>query len=287
MESSPLHYALAKMCKGSSQILSLTRCLDSTDASLSQEAATGSTVWGGHNPAVVEQFLRYLYTLYYDDAKVPASRDPFLEEPPPATDAGSETSQPENRSSAPGSIGRTTGSEEARYDYHANADDQQVARHHRLIINMSVYGMADMYQIPALMQLALSKFGTCAATWPHGAFLAIIQRMLILTGPDDKSLRRLCARICAERLYEIIVVRTKSGDLDRWANMILGNGNFAIAVLLQAAHRLSDASDSNAALRAHLANMEWMVRIGEDLIGRMSEPWRVKSCYCPRCSWTY
>ncbi len=47
--------------------------------------------------------------------------------------------------------------------------------------------------------------------------------------------------------------------------MILDNRNFAIAVLQQAAHRLSDASGSNAALRAHLANMEWRVRIGEDL----------------------
>jgi len=205
--------ALAKMCKGSFQILSLTRCLDSTDASLSQEAATGSTVWGGHNPAVVEQFLRYLYTLYYDDAKVPALRDPFFEEPPPATDAGSETSQPENRSSAQGSTGRTIGSGEARHDYHANADDQQVARHHRLIISMSVYAMADMYQIPALMQLALSKFGTCAATWPHGAFPAIIQRMLVLTGLEDKGLRRLCANICAEHLYEIVVVTRRNGRI--------------------------------------------------------------------------
>jgi len=185
--------ALAKLCNGSFQVLSLLRCSNSTDAPLSQKAAIGSADWGVQNPAVVEHFLRYLYTLHYDDAKVPDSRDPFFEEPPLAVDAGSETPQPENRSSA-----QLTRSEEGRYDYHANADDQQVARHHRLIINMGVYAMADMHRIPRLMQLAQSKSGTCAATWPHGAFPAIIQRMLGLTGPDDEGLRRLCAKICAE-----------------------------------------------------------------------------------------
>jgi len=136
---------------------------------------------GVQNPAVVELFLRYLYTLDNDGTKAPALKDPFFEEPPPATDAGSETSQPKNRSSAPGSTGRTTGSEEARYDYHANADDQLVACHHRLIINMGVYAMADMYRIPALMQLAQFMFETCAATWPHGAFPAVIQRILVFS----------------------------------------------------------------------------------------------------------
>ncbi len=97
MESPPLHPmwrlgALAKMSNGSFQVLPLPRCLDSTDASFSQEAATGSVDWGVHSPAVVEQFLRYPYILDYDDAMIPASRDPFFEELPPGTDAGSETS---------------------------------------------------------------------------------------------------------------------------------------------------------------------------------------------------
>lgn len=257
-----------------------------TENSVSQEAVTGIAKWQDRNPAVVEQFLRYLCILDYDDTKIPASKDPFFDEPPPATDAGSETSHPENVSFAQGSTERTSRSEEARNDYHATADDQQVARHHRLIINMDVYAMADMYQIPALVQLGQFKFEMCAVTWPHGAFPAIIQRMLILTGPDDKGLRRLCAKIRAERLYEIVLVRAEIGDLDRWADVILGNRNFAIAVWQQAAHRLSDMFSSNAALRAQVADMHLRARIGEDLLGHMSEAWRAKGCYCPRCSRT-
>lgn len=91
-------------------------------------------------PAVVEQFLGYLYTLDYNDAKVPASRDPFFEQPPPVTDAGSGNSHGWTR--------RTTRSEEARNDYLATANDPQVARRHRLIISMGVYTMAGMCHIP-------------------------------------------------------------------------------------------------------------------------------------------
>lgn len=49
--------------------------------------------------------------------------------------------------------------------------------------------------------------------------------MLALTDPDDKGLQRLCAKMCAEPRYVITVVRTETGDVDRWADVSILSSN--------------------------------------------------------------
>jgi len=166
-----------------------------------------------------------------------------------------------------------------------------------LVISKSLVIIASLSTWAYMLWLTCIKsLRSCSSHSPNSKCAPLVGR----TGPSQHSSSRClfsqalttrgfgdCAKICVERLYEIIVVRAEIGDFDRWADIILSNPNFAITVLQQAAHRLSNASGSNAALRAQLADTQLRVRIGEDLIGRMSEAWRTKRCYCSRRSWTY
>ena len=213
------------------------------------------------DPAVLDQVIRYLYTLDYNDGGAATSeaitteKDPRSSITPKEPMRGKDVIPPE-QNVAPSQDG------EARVDQSLSADleaklidrynQEQIAVHVCLIMNTNVYAMADKFDIPKLKQLAKLKFEHHAKKWPHTDFPAVIHRILECTPSNDRGLREVCVGICAEHVYEITGASGKAGDTKKWATVLREDADFTLAVLRQAAYKLYNVSEYKSAVDATL-----------------------------------
>ena len=64
--------------------------------------------------------------------------------------------------------------------------------------------MADKYEIPPLMNLALKKFKDRVQPWPQNDFAGIVSTVLESTHCKDVGLRPVISEICAKHMEDIL-----------------------------------------------------------------------------------
>lgn len=211
----------------------------STNTLRSQEAQEGAIDWSHRDPAVVDRFLSYLYTLDYDNMPPSSSIDSTVEEPNSAQHPGGEE---EDEYSPQEPIGDLT-----------DTGALLIARLSRLALNTDVYAMADEHQIPTLMQLAQLKFETDVRNLPLAALPDVISHVLDHTSPRDKGLREVCVKVCAEHIQEI----TGEDVGTAWDQLLRKDADFTFRVLHEGGHRLACQLESKSSeLESKTAELE-------------------------------
>ena len=74
--------------------------------------------------------------------------------------------------------------------------------------------MADKYDIPALMNLALRKFKDRIQSWPQYNYLGIVSRVLESTHCKDNGLRPVVSKICVKHMEDILGFNARRIDAE-------------------------------------------------------------------------
>ncbi len=81
------------------------------------------------------------------------------------------------------------------------------ARHLDMLNDISVYAIADKYDIPTLKKLAEIKFRSLAySIWPHHDFPAIVKSAYESTPDNDEGLRGIVTSICADHIEDVLLL---------------------------------------------------------------------------------
>lgn len=64
--------------------------------------------------------------------------------------------------------------------------------------------MADKYDIPALMNLAVKKFKDRIQSWPQYNYAGIVSKVLESTHGKDNGLRPVISEICVKHIEDIL-----------------------------------------------------------------------------------
>ena len=87
------------------------------------------------------------------------------------------------------------------------------ADHFRMLNDISVYAIADKYDIPPLKLLALNKFATLAtAIWPHYDFPAIVKAAFESSPDNDQGLRSIVTKVCADHIGDLLLLKGPSAS---------------------------------------------------------------------------
>ena len=74
-----------------------------------------------------------------------------------------------------------------------------------MLKNISVYAIADKYNIYTLKELAKTKFETLAGSiWPHHDFPAIVKAAYESTSDNDQGLRSIVRTVCADHIGDLL-----------------------------------------------------------------------------------
>ena len=85
------------------------------------------------------------------------------------------------------------------------------ADHFRMLNDISVYAIADKYDIPPLKLLAQTKFETLAvAIWPHYDFPAVVKAVFESTLDSDQGLRSIVTKVCADHIGDLLLFKGPS-----------------------------------------------------------------------------
>jgi hypothetical protein len=87
------------------------------------------------------------------------------------------------------------------------------ARHLDMLNDISVYAIADKYDIPTLKKLAEIKFRSLAySIWPHHNFPAIVKSAYESTSDNDEGLRGIVTSICADHIEDVLLLESPSAS---------------------------------------------------------------------------
>ena len=150
------------------------------------------------DPSTVRRILTYLYTLDYDDAD--ASQAVAV--------AASQNADSNvlDSSSKPEAI------------------DDATTSHRKRMNNVLIYALADKYNIPALKELAKTKFQNCKAGYSYSLYRDVISAVYESTPDTDSGLRDIVILECAKEVEDIL-------DEERVAPMIRDNGSLSLGLL--------------------------------------------------------
>lgn len=156
-----------------------------------QEAETGRINMDDDDPAAVKRMLLYLYLQDYEDTEP----EPSASWIPPLVFSTDDDDKP---TMAFGFGPRIVDADE-------EAEALAIASHPRLLANISVYAVADKYDIPALKDLAKSKFSALAwGVWPHKDFSTVIHEVFESTPSSDSGLRDIVTKVCIEHIDVVL-----------------------------------------------------------------------------------
>lgn len=178
----------------------------------------------GDDADTVERMLSYLYTLDYDDGgggsgiRSPGDGDndddddehalfsSVIEAWRPADEAAA-TQSVRDQHGQPINFGRSPSSEQLPdpttllQHLHSERGAAGVALHN----HVRVYAMADKYGVLELKELAKRKFTACAdCDWPTENLAEILRAVYGSTPESDRGLRDVVARLCSNRLHDLI-----------------------------------------------------------------------------------
>lgn len=112
-----------------------------------------------------------------------------------------------------------------------------------MLNNISVYAIADKYDIPTLKELAASKFENLAQnTWPQYDFPAVVKAVYDSTSANDQGLRGIVHSICAKYVGDVLLFGEPG------ASELRDMGQFGFDVL-----RI--VKESNDRVHEHLSSM--------------------------------
>ncbi|KAI9744176.1 MAG: hypothetical protein M1818_002328 [Claussenomyces sp. TS43310] len=96
---------------------------------------------------------------------------------------------------------------------------------HALLINIKVYIIADMYDIPPLKDLASSKYAEIAdGLWAEDAFTSSARLLYENTMASDHQLRDLVAQISQQHIVTLI-------EKKEFIDLLVSEGNLAVDIL--------------------------------------------------------
>jgi len=146
-----------------------------------QEAKNGIISLDDDDPLAVKHMLRYLYTLKYDDSEgAPTVPDPA------ATGTATITA---------------TDSEDSESKLNINADTHE----YMLMSNVQVYALAEKYDVPALKQLAMAKFGALTDFDQSVSKIPdVIEAVFTSTPETDMGLRDIVIGICHVQITSVL-----------------------------------------------------------------------------------
>lgn len=123
------------------------------------------------------------------------------------------------------------------------------ARHLSMLNNISVYAIADKYDIPTLKKLAEIKFRNLAySLWPHHDFPAVVKSAYESTPDNDEGLRGVVASICADHVEDMLVL----GDPSAFEMGNIGQLGFDILNIVNENSKKSHEQISSALAIAEL-----------------------------------
>lgn len=143
----------------------------------------------------VQRMLIYLYSLDYDD-----------KEPAEACQSDSDPSTYATSSASAAVSNLNTNAKHHRLEQAAAMGQRmKAAIQQRIMSNISVYAIADKYDIPQLKILAKSKFQALVhSKWPFDDFPAIIKATFGTSPLEDGGLKEVVLGICAVHIDEIM-----------------------------------------------------------------------------------
>ncbi len=224
---------------------------DSWKSSLTreQEATTSRVNLEDDDPATVKRLLLYIYLQDYIDT----DPEPCSSWIPPLLDDDDEGEDDDKDDEhylvpPPSAHGLTTAEIDAETKALANAS------HPRLLANISVYALADKYDIPTLKSLAKSKFGAVAwQIWPHEDFSTVIQEVFESTPSSDTGLRGIVTEVCIKHLDEILNNKAYTPTLQTTPALTYSLLRSSQTITATAQTQLSQQCSKFAALQAQQA----------------------------------
>ncbi|KAL8792015.1 MAG: hypothetical protein Q9195_005356 [Heterodermia aff. obscurata] len=207
-----------------------------------QEANTGTIDLSEEDPETVALVLEYLYKLDYSDipSSIEDARDPNV-------DSSKEALAEDHSKTSP--VPTSVADDEERIflpEWNAEPADKSSQKlkteysketHLALLANIRIYAMADKYDIPALMNLALKKFKDRVESWPQYDYAGIVSTVLESTHCQDNGLRPVISELCVKHMDEILRLRLSDQvaiDVkDEWKLILTKDSDFLYALLRQ------------------------------------------------------
>lgn len=107
----------------------------------------------------------------------------------------------------------------------------------KMLVNVSVYGLADKVDVTGLQSLVLEQFKVALSlgSWPYHEFPTIVLQILQLTPAHDKGLRDTVAEVCSRHVPELLGNADKESLMENdWASVLKEDADFSFAVLQHA-----------------------------------------------------
>ncbi|KAL8930453.1 MAG: hypothetical protein Q9208_000637 [Pyrenodesmia sp. 3 TL-2023] len=184
------------------------------------EAREGRINLDDDDPGALERMLSYLYTTHYDD------RGPPSETQTPSSAMDTREEPGDGQSNVRGNVDNRTS----------------------ILNNVSVYALAEKYDIEDLKDLAKETFGyrLTLQKWAHEDLFTVLEVVYRTTPFSDRGLRDIISVVCA---YEIDDTRADLRKSPRFQEVMSRDATMAFDVLVR-------ADDIRRSLRRKVENLE-------------------------------